>query len=356
MAVTINDIARQYGTTPSTVSRALRDAPTISFDTRQQIKALARDLGYRPSATARALATGRTKRIAFWSPGVGSRFYQELGYRFHQILRKESYELLAGEFGPHMMDPANSVGFTRMDVDGVLVHGGGLGMLKPVLEDNFPAKAPIVNMGSVYEGTLDFVQVDLYPAAREAVRYLLDLGRSRIAHMATTFTQENQYARYRAYHEVLGEAGMKPEYITVDEGLLAPSGPRSEEYMEILEEAGKDDYIAPADAMRASSRVKIKEYIKEHGCPDAITCGNDEIAIGAYRGLLDLGIHVPDDVVLVGCDGITDLKYLDAPICTIKQPMDEMCTLAWQFLSRRIQNPDMPLQRASLKARFILRP
>ena len=72
--------------------------------------------------------------------------------------------------------------------------------------------------------------------------------------------------------------------------------------------------------------------------PDALFCTNDDGAIGCYRGLRDLGLRVPEDVALVGCDGIEDTEYLETPLTTIVQPVEELSRLGWEF--EKVALPD----------------
>ena len=175
---------------------------------RAAVLAGAKELGYVPNATARALVTGRTNRIAFWVPDLAGRFFHEQTCRFHKLLRHDHYEMISGEFDWQMSDPSRAMGFTRMDVDGVLMFGGGLGDLRGILEQNFPAKAPIVNLGLQCEGNLDFVKMDMRRAVRDAMQYLIQAGRRRIAYLYSAKDE-----RYQAYAAALQEAGLQPELI-----------------------------------------------------------------------------------------------------------------------------------------------
>jgi LacI family transcriptional regulator len=89
--------------------------------------------------------------------------------------------------------------------------------------------------------------------------------------------------------------------------------------------------------------------------PEAFFCHNDDIAMGVYRGLVDLGIKIPDDSALVGCDGIEDAEYLETPLSTIVQPIAEMCRHAFQLLERRISDPTSPIQEVHLYPDFVIR-
>lgn len=97
---------------------------------------------------------------------------------------------------------------------------------------------------------------------------------------------------------------------------------------------------ARGDSLKSSARTYIKEYIKAHGMPDALLCRNDDIAIGAYRGLCDMGIKVPEQVCITGCDGTEHMKYLEVPITTIEILSTELSKRALELMLKRIKNPD----------------
>jgi LacI family transcriptional regulator len=123
-----------------------------------------------------------------------------------------------------------------------------------------------------------------------------------------------------------------------------------------MAEAGKQvEYIITPDEHRRSVASPLTDYIERHGCPDGLFCFNDDMAIGAYRTLKDLGRRIPDDVALVGCDGIDDLKYLDPRVSTIVQPLEHMCMIAWTFLERRIKNNALPLQHITVQPKLEIR-
>lgn len=327
MAVTLKNIADHLNVSKMTVSRVLnnRSSDFITEATRRRVQEAAQLMGYTPNRAAQALATGRTRRIAFLSPTMGAKFFQEVAYRFHQILQKDRYDIIHGEIGPQMMDLSHHAGLPSMGLDGVLMYGGGLGELNQVLGSFSPFKGPIVNMGPHAPDVYDAVNVDLCPASRQAVEWLLDSGSKRVAHVLTASTNNELDDRRRGYNHVLRERGKEPEYI------LTP------------------------DWSRPAARKAIQEYVKEHGCPDGLFCANDDIAIGTYRGLRDMGIRIPDQVRLIGCDGIEDTEYLDPPMSTIVQPLEDMCATAWTFLKNRLKQAGLPRQKETYEARLILR-
>jgi DNA-binding LacI/PurR family transcriptional regulator len=322
MAVGIKEIGEHVGVSVSTVSHILSGRSTrYAAKTREAVLAGAKELGYVPNATARALVTGRTNRIAFWVPDFAGRFFHEQMCRFNRLLLRDHYELVVAEFDEHMSDPSRAMGFARMDVDGVLIYGGGRDGVRGILDRHFLAKVPVVNLGMYCESKLDFVKFDMRRAARDAVQYLIQAGRRRIAHLHIEKDE-----RYEAYLDALQEAGLPPELIPCQRWTKA----------DVLE--------------------TVKKHVHTRGCPEAIFCWNDEAAMATLCGLRELGRRVPEDVWLVGCDGIEDLDYLDAPISTIMVPMEKVCATAWKFLRNRMRDPEIGQQTAEFAARFVIRP
>jgi DNA-binding LacI/PurR family transcriptional regulator len=159
------------------------------------------------------------------------------------------------------------------------------------------------------------------------MRHLIKTGRRRIVH-ATFVRQETPTASRRVgYARAMAQARLKPEYL----------------------------YYPLSEQQRATVRQLIRDFVKTNGCPDAIFCHSDDVALGIYRGLCDLGIRVPDQVAIVGCDGIQDTEYLEVPLTTLVQPVVELCDASWKFLTQRIEHPQTKRQQIVLKPTLAIR-
>jgi LacI family transcriptional regulator len=131
---------------------------------------------------------------------------------------------------------------------------------------------------------------------------------------------------------------------------------RFETYTAVVQESGRaPEVIAFPSACRAGARQALTDYVGAHGRPDGLLCQNDDMAVGAFRALRDLGLRVPEDVRLIGCDGIDETEYFDPPLSTIQQPIDQMCSLAWEFLERRLAEPSLAPQQVSLTTHLLVR-
>lgn len=338
MATKLSDIAKQANVSPTTVSRVLngREGPFVSEATRVRIQALARELGYRPNSIARALATGRTHLVGFWYPWMRHSLFAKVVRHLQDILRGDGYEVVIREHWPKR-DPAGDMPETGpWIVDGIVAYGRTL-PIRAILDAGPPVTSPLVNIGRPIPGYGDCVEIDLYPAAMAAMQHLLTSGRSRIAFMSARAGPKQAKSaspgRLEAYEQSLEAAGRAPERI----------------YLR------RADVSSDSRDVSRMARHTVKDHVQGMGCPEAIFCQNDEIAIGAYRGLRDLGLRIPADVALVGCDGIAETEYLDTPLTTIVQPVEEATQLAWQFLRRRMAEPGIPEQRAVLPGRLLIR-
>jgi LacI family transcriptional regulator len=139
--------------------------------------------------------------------------------------------------------------------------------------------------------------------------HLLEIGRRRIAYMAPYTTELiDSGPRYEAYASAMSDAGLELQTLTMESVTF-------QNIKESLEEA-----------------IAVKKL------PEAIFCMNDEIAIAAATVLQDNGISVGKDVAIVGFDGIEETEHCSIPITTVRQPIEEMCNLAYQFLKFQLDD------------------
>jgi DNA-binding LacI/PurR family transcriptional regulator len=99
----------------------------------------------------------------------------------------------------------------------------------------------------------------------------------------------------------------------------------------------------------------LGQHIDKYGCPDGLFCYNDDMAIAASRALYEMGLRVPDDVAIVGCNGTLETDYTTPRLSTIVQPIERMCAIAATFLKQRIADPSLPLQQIALQPHLEIR-
>ncbi len=320
--VTQEQIADKLGISRQLVTLALGGYPQVSEKSRERIFAAARKLGYRPNPHARALKQQRTGIIALWIPDQISSHYNHVARELNRLLKKEHFELIVSEVG--------SIGLrqiaSNVPMDGVFIVDAPEAA-RFHLQSAIGGGVPAIYLGADCCEKMDFVQADLLSGTLDVMGHLIDSGFRRIVH--ATFVKRNRPAesRRQAYLRAMGRANLKPEFL----------------------------YYPLTEEQRPVVRALIQDYVHEKGCPDAIFCHSDDVAVGIYRGLCDLKLRVPGDVALIGCDGIQDCEYLETPLTTLVQPVAEMCAIAWDFLRRRLDSPEIERQGMVVKPKLIVR-
>jgi len=333
---TLHDIARETGLSIATVSRALhRDrSPNVSDDTRRRVREVARNLGYSPNLAGRSLATGRSHTVSYWTFDAFAPYYAMVARLVCDQAQRRGYYVIIN----NTTDPARSLhaeGAGTRTGNPLASGTDGVIACDVAFEANEYAallrsrSIPFVGIGLNYPRDRDFVGVDLYEGGVIATRHLIAQGARRVAHM-TQSRGTGVDPRSRGYHYQMREAGRQPELISVLAHHRAPARQAIVEYVRSRRAAGKP-------------------------IPDAIFCVNDEVAIGCYRGLCDLGLRVPEDVMLVGCDGIEDAEYHACPISTLVLPVERMSSLAWDFLESRLRDREQELQQTTLLPELVVR-
>ena len=319
MPVTIQDIAKRVKLSHTTVSRALnhRNSINIPEPTRLRVIEAANEMGYRPNLNARALVTGRTKLIALQLYRMDSSFAMEVARRMQALAWQDGYEVLVHEF---FGNDSN----LRSVVDGVLMLDR---IYRP--EDPLPQteeQTPHVALGAFAVDTVDYVGVDLKSASLEAMQLLIRSGRKRIAFLGLHDSPPSD-ARLSAYYSAMEAAGLETQIIAASENTRA----------------------------RFHGYEAVTRFFERNERADAIFCKNDEVAAGCYRALRERGLRIPDDVAVIGCDGMDEGQFLAPPLTTISQPINELCYQGWEFLKLRMQDRSCERQQIVLPASLTLR-
>jgi LacI family transcriptional regulator len=190
---------------------------------------------------------------------------------------------------------------------------------------------PFVLLEAVRGIRASLVDVDNVRAAQEAARHLIDGGHSRIVHLAGPEYSLHSEERAEGVRHAFSGSHLK-----FDESMIVPAGD------------------AMDDGYRAGRELFSQATPSER--PTAVTCYNDLVAIGLLRALAELGLHVPQDVSVVGCDDLKILAYLPISLTTVHVPKYEMGRRAAEMVIRRIEEGgELPVERVFLEARLVVR-
>ena len=304
---TIDDVARLAGVSTATVSRALRDLPTVSPATRRRVLAAAEQLQYAVSPSASRLAGGRTGTVAVVVPRITRWFFATVVEAVEDFLHQSGYDLLLYNLGgrEQMRQRVLRTANLHKRVDAIMLVATPLGATDLTALTALDLPGITISSGTLVPGW-PCVRIDDVAAARTATRHLLDLGHRRIAHISGDPDDELAYTthvdRRRGYQEALREAGLRPDpSLDVESQFTIDGGTRA-----------------------------TAELLARGEPPTAIVAACDEMAMGAMAALRDAGLRVPQDVSVVGIDDHDLAGVLG--LSTVAQPAAEQGRLAARIL------------------------
>jgi DNA-binding LacI/PurR family transcriptional regulator len=302
----MDDVAHKAGVSRALVSLVVRGSPKVSEARRARVVAAAEQLGYRPNAMARGLASRRTSTFGVLLNELHNPFYAEIMDGIEEAAETLEYRLLASTGG-------RRTGGESRAVDMLLEHRvDGLLLVGPRLRTSEIAAAarhvPVVVVArAVRHPTVDWIVNDEPAGARLVIGHLVGLGHRRITHIDGG-RGAGASARRRAYELAMREAGLVRE-IRVLGG----------------------DYTDVAG-------VHAAERLLESGSlPTAIFAANDLLATGVIDRLEDAGLRVPEDVAIVGYDNTFLAALHHISLTTINQPRPEMGRQAVRALVDRVE-------------------
>jgi len=326
---TRDDVARLAKISGATVSRVLsgRDDLSISPKTRALVLEAAKQLGYVPNSTARALTSGKTGVVGFWMSLQYSRYRATVLDRMRLLLHGTEIAMAVSDVDEeysylHSFDRA-----LRVPVDGIIAfdNSASVHVFAQEYEKLAPA-IPFVSMGAYWSELRSYVGIDLREGADLAMEHVLSTGRRKVAYVAPwTSDLIDAGPRFESYRDAIRSAGLETRTIGV--------------------ESDKFEHI----------KVALDQTFAAGKMPDALVCMNDELAVAAEAVLQGHGIKVGEDVAIVGFDGIAETAHCPVPITTVRQPIEEMCSLAWSFLKAQMEKPSAELHQQILIPELIIR-
>ncbi|MEM1135108.1 MAG: LacI family DNA-binding transcriptional regulator [Bacteroidota bacterium] len=312
--ITLADLAKELGVSPATVSRALKNHPDISIQTRKKVQELADKLHYRPNSIAQGLRKQESKVIGVIIPEIVHHFFSSVisgimeyayqaGYR---VMLCQSMESLAKE-----KEDVEALFSSR--VDGILISLANETNNYAHLEEMRNYGLPIVSFDKVCQKLENhsMVMIDDYEGAYNVVTHLIEQGYRRIAHIHGPLNPITSQNRLKAYLDALKDHDLSQN----------------------------DDYIMGCKQVtQEEGYIFAKKWIQQQPIPDAIFAVTDLVAIGAMVALKEAGLKIPDDIAVVGYSDWAMASVVEPALTTVAQPGFEMGKLATSLLIDEIKH------------------
>ena len=308
--ITIYDIAEALNLSAATVSRGLKEHPSIRKDTRKRILEKAKELGYRQNLFASNLRRNRTNTIGVIVPRLNSYFMSTVIAGMEKIVNQAGYNLIISQSMESVAkEVANVKTFYNTRVDGLLVslaYGtDDISHFEELLEKG----VPLIFFDRVFDHPqCTSIVIDNYKASYEVTQHLIGQGCKRIVHI-TASLKRNVYAdRLKGYKQALSDNG-----IPYDEKLVFINN--------LSEQAGSD---------------VCKTLLQMDPRPDAIFSSNDACAVSCIRELKQTGLKIPQDIAVAGFNNDPLSKVIEPNPTTVNYPGNEMGEVAASTLIRRL--------------------
>lgn len=310
--LTLEEIGKLAGVSRSTVSRVLNDHPDVREEVRTRVESVIDETGYLPNHAARALVSNRSGLIGLVMLAevdelFGDPYYSALVRGIHEGCAEQGsifsiFPLYGAEGSANVLTRVIAHGV----VDGVIVTAGPRSdHLITSLRDR--GKRMVVVGHPNDDRDIIRVDVDNRGGSAAAVMHLRELGRRRIGFIGPTREYLFGAERLDGYGDALGAAGR-------DAALVRLEAPTAE-----------GGYRA------ASALLAVR--------PDALHVATDTMADGVFRALREHDLRVPDDVAIVGFDGLPRGPHTDPPLTTVVQPVLEVGRTAVGLLSADVAAP-----------------
>ena len=326
--VTIREIARMCGVSVQTVSRVINRRPDVSPETRAAVEAAIAKMGFQPSAVARSLVQRRSNTLGVIAAGL--RYYGVARTLNGITERSEAsgYALLVKElnaFAPVDVVPV---------IDFLVAHRvEGIIFAIPEMETNVrtvqaqlpPGCPPIVFLKTQPSAEFTTIGIDNVAGGRKATEHLIALGRRRIAHLSGPLDWREARDRRSGWLEALRAAGLG-------------AGPRFE-----------------GSWTSASGAAAFEQMLAVQPDLDAIFVANDQMALGVLHVAHPRGIRVPDDVAVVGFDGMPESAQFIPSLTTLDQPLGELGRLAVDELLEHVDGDRGEVKTVVVETELIVR-
>ena len=293
MPVTVKDIARKAGVSHSTVSRALHGSTLIAPETIERIQQIANEMGYSPSAAARALKTNRSQVLGVVLSSVDDPFFSEILQGIEGGIQGSGYSIFiaAAHRDPEQKQEIVQA-MVEHRVDGVIICSTSFSEKQSEQLLQYGIPLVVINNQTAEDFRYSIYHDDV-DGSRQVARHLIELGHRKIAYLGNSLSGRTTLDRLAGFRQEMESAGLP---VPSDHIYEIPGS-----------EPEKGDLAA-------------EHFINLADRPTALVCFNDMIAIGVLKSLQQRGMRVPEEFSITGFDNIVFSNYTNPPLTTFDQP------------------------------------
>lgn len=315
---TMKDVAQRAGVGVGTVSRVINRVPGVKESTLIKVNQAIKELNYIPDEYARGLKTKSSRTIALILPSVWYPFFSEFAYYVEKRLGKENYKLLLCNSNDNPTEEAKYIKMLKQNkIDAIIA------ITYSDIEQYIYSNIPFVSLDRYFDKKVSYVTSDNYEGGKLAARKLLEHGARSLAYVGSHSKYPNgTMLRRDGFRDYLENIGI--------------------DYKEIFLQEPVNDFTP-----------YILEMLKVHPKIDGIFCHTDSLLLKLRKILNQYGYRVPEDIQLIGFDGMNLSSDLPLGISTIAQPVEQLANGAVDLVLRKIVDPSLKNEAKMYPVRYV---
>lgn len=318
--ITIYDIAKEAGVSPSTVSRVLTNNANVRSDKKEKIQAIIDKYNFKPNALARGLSDTKTKIIGIVTADVRNPFYASVFVAVEEVARKAGYTVLLGNsLGDFQREVEEVTTLKQQQVDAIIQFGGSVDAL--ITNDEYAkfikpiaATTPLIVSGKLDGVNCYQVRIDAHEASALLTEHLIQLGHKRIALVGGRMDVTSTHEKYDTYRHLIKQHGI--EY--------------------------KAEYIINGGYDHETGYNGMKKLLGLKEIPTAVIAINDFCATGILRALSEVGLNAPTDISVVSYDNTYMAEFSNPKLTSIDYDYETFGKKLIDTAIKTINKEEMP--------------
>lgn len=305
---TIKEVAKFVGVSTATVSRVINHADNVKPDTKKRVEDAIHQLNYQPNDVARTLYKGRSKIIALFVPDIMNPYYPELARAVEDVTNHHGNTfVLCNTDDTRVKEQTYRDALKQKNVDGIIIVSNTI-----TEKEANSITIPTVLLDRKIAANMSSVTVNNRKGAKDAITFLKSIGCKRIAHVAGPSHDKNAISRRKGYLDIV-----------------------------MNEKWFRSDYIISGQYKFDTGVSVTRKLLTMYPEIDGLFVGNDLMGVGALKAAQELGIQIPDELSVIGFDGIMLGKTTIPSLTTMAQPIYEMGVCAANMLLNQIGEDDV---------------
>ncbi|MGB4659740.1 MAG: LacI family DNA-binding transcriptional regulator, partial [Mobilitalea sp.] len=308
--ITRKEIAQRAGVSVSVVSRALNNSGYVREDKREEILRVAEELGYRPNPVAMSLQKRRTKQILFYCKDLNNAFNIEMYQGMLEEAEKYGYMVV-------MHGKLNFNIVRDMMIDGLILPNQPItAIYLDEIGNNYHLPVVTASYGDdIYlSKAVPLIECDLLQGAKDALQYLWDKGHRKIA-MVTPYdliTHNSRTIAWKEFMKPVLKDRMEDYFLGISRG-----GLHNDQRINQFTEEQSREFRYHQDSFYEKGMLAGDIFSERKMDATAVLCFNDEMAMGFAKRIKHFGYRIPEDISLMGFDGVVTGRYMEPVLTTM---------------------------------------